>query len=71
MIYVRSVHRVEKRSSVPSVGNPFRRCRPARTVAKAADEVGTRRLRPIFEHLGEAVPYDTIRLVARHLEVRV
>ncbi len=41
-----------------------------RRVAKAADEVGTRRLRPIFERLGEAVPYDTIRLVARHLEVR-
>ena len=41
-----------------------------RTIAKASDEVGTRRLRPIFEHLGEAVPYDTIRLVARHLEVR-
>jgi len=41
-----------------------------RTVAEAADEVGTQRLRPIFEHLDEAVPYDTIRLVARHLEVR-
>lgn len=41
-----------------------------RNIAKAADEVGTRRLRPIFEHLGEAVPYDTIRLVTRHLEVR-
>ena len=41
-----------------------------RMVAKAVDDVGTRRLRPIFERLGEAVPYDTIRLVARHLEVR-
>ncbi len=41
-----------------------------RAVARAADEVGTRRLRPIFECLSEAVPYDTIRLVARHLEVR-
>ncbi len=41
-----------------------------RTVAEAADEVGTRRLRPIFERLGEAVPYDTIRLVASHLEIR-
>ena len=41
-----------------------------RTVAEAADKAGTRRLRPIFESLGEAVPYDTIRLVARHLEVR-
>ncbi len=41
-----------------------------RKVAAVADEVGTRRLRPIFERLNEAVPYDTIRLVARHLEVR-
>ncbi len=41
-----------------------------RTVAKAADGVGTRRLRPIFERLGEAVPYDAIRLVVRHLQVR-
>ena len=39
-------------------------------VADAADEVGTRRLKPIFERLDEAGPYDTIRLVARHLEVR-
>ena len=41
-----------------------------RKIAQAADKAGTRRLRPIFELLGEAVPYDTIRLVARHLEVR-
>ncbi len=41
-----------------------------RKVAEAADKAGTRRLRPIFESLSEAVPYDTIRLVARHLEVR-
>ena len=25
-------------------------------------------LRPIFDDLGGAIPYDTIRLVARHLE---
>ena len=41
-----------------------------RTVAEVAEEVGTPRLRPIFERLGETVPYDTIRLVVRHLEVR-
>jgi ATP-dependent DNA helicase RecQ len=40
-----------------------------RTVAEAAKEVGTRRLRPIHERLGKTIPYDTIRLVARHLEV--
>ncbi len=37
---------------------------------EVADEAGTRRLRPIFERLDEAVPYDTIRLAASHLEVR-
>ena len=41
-----------------------------RRVAEAIDEADTRRLRPVFERLGEAVPYETIRLVARHLEVR-
>ncbi len=32
-----------------------------RRVAKTADEVGTRRLRPIFERLGDAIPYDKVR----------
>ncbi len=41
-----------------------------RKVAEVADELGTRRLRPIFDRLDETVPFDTIRLVARHLEVR-
>ncbi len=41
------------------------------TVAAVADETGTRKLRPIFEQLEEKIPYDTIRLVARHLEVCV
>ena len=50
----------------------FQSADPAQVAAvrKAADKAGTRRLRPIFELLGEVVPYETIRLVARHLEVR-
>ncbi|MFQ5495502.1 MAG: helix-turn-helix domain-containing protein [Phycisphaerae bacterium] len=40
------------------------------TVARAADQVGTERLKPIFEHLDEKVPYDDIRLVLTHLEIR-
>ena len=39
-------------------------------VATAMDEVGTEGLRPIFEHLDEQVPYETIRIVAAHLQVR-
>lgn len=41
-----------------------------RQVAQVAGEVGTKILRPIFEKLGGTIPYDTIRLVARHLEIR-
>ena len=36
-------------------------------VARAAREVGTERLKPIFLALGEKVDYDTIRLVVTHL----
>ncbi len=39
-------------------------------VATAMDEVGTEGLRPIFEHLDEQVPYETIRIVAAHLQAR-
>jgi ATP-dependent DNA helicase RecQ len=39
-----------------------------RDVAKSARRLGTTPLRPIFEDLGGRVPYDAIRLVARHLE---
>jgi ATP-dependent DNA helicase RecQ len=36
-------------------------------VMQAASEVGARYLKPIFEHLGGAVPYDQIRIaLARH-----
>ena len=41
-----------------------------RVIAAAAQEVGMQKLKPIFERLGGAVPYETIRLVVRHLEVR-
>ncbi len=37
-------------------------------VAAAIDELGTRRLKPIFERFEERIPYQTIRLVAAHLE---
>lgn len=37
-------------------------------VAKSARRLGTAPLRPIFDDLGGRVPYDTIRLVARHLD---
>lgn len=40
-----------------------------RTVAVVARDVGTRRLKPIFDGLGERVPYDVIRIVVTHLEV--
>jgi ATP-dependent DNA helicase RecQ len=39
-----------------------------RRVAAAARQVGTERLKPIFLFLGEAVPYDQIRLVVTHLQ---
>ncbi len=39
-------------------------------VATAMEEVGMEGLRPIFEHLDEQVPYDTIRIVAAHLQAR-
>lgn len=37
-------------------------------VKNAATQVGTTRLKPIFEQLGGKVPYDTIRLVASHID---
>jgi uncharacterized protein YpbB len=39
-------------------------------VASAARQVGTERLKPIFLFLGEAVPYDLIRLAVAHLQAR-
>jgi ATP-dependent DNA helicase RecQ len=36
-------------------------------VAQAARRLGLERLKPIFLHLGEQVPYDDIRLVVTHL----
>jgi len=39
-------------------------------VATAREDVNTDQLRPLFEALGEAVPYDAIRLVIAHLQVR-
>jgi ATP-dependent DNA helicase RecQ len=39
-----------------------------RLVAEAARRLGTTPLKPIFEALNERIPYDTIRLVARHLD---
>jgi hypothetical protein len=39
-------------------------------VAEAAAQVGTGALKPIFDKLGGKVPYDAIKLVVRHLEVR-
>jgi hypothetical protein len=41
-----------------------------RLVADAADRLGSHPLKPIFEALGGQVPYDVIRLVTTHLEVR-
>ncbi len=41
-----------------------------RAIAAAAEEVGTAYLRPIFEQLDGAVPYDDIRLVVTHLATR-
>ncbi len=38
-------------------------------VAKALGEVGADRLKPIFIHLEEKVPYDAIKLVLAHLSV--
>src|SRR5262249_44014720 len=38
-------------------------------VAIAREQNSTDRLRPLFEALGEAVPYDTIKLVIAHLQV--
>ncbi len=40
------------------------------TVSAAIDAVGMVTLRPIFVHLDEQIPYETIRLVAAHLRVR-
>jgi ATP-dependent DNA helicase RecQ len=37
-------------------------------ILAAIEELGTRRLRPIFEKFEERIPYDSIRLVAAHLE---
>jgi ATP-dependent DNA helicase RecQ len=36
-------------------------------IAQAARRVGMERLKPIYLHLGEEVPYDEIRLVVTHL----
>ncbi len=40
-------------------------------VARAAEQVGTERLKPIFDFLDEKVPYEEIRLVVTHLDARV
>jgi ATP-dependent DNA helicase RecQ len=40
-------------------------------VQHVAREMGTTPLRPIFERLEEKVPYDQIRLVTRHMELRM
>jgi ATP-dependent DNA helicase RecQ len=37
------------------------------TIAQAAREVGTERLKPIFVKLGEKYEYDRIRIVVAHL----
>lgn len=43
-----------------------------RQVDEAIALMGTRRLKPLFEHLGQQVPYDVLRLVvARHRRDRV
>ncbi len=39
-------------------------------VADAAEQTGTRHLKPIFQALDGQVPYETIRMVARHVEQR-
>ena len=39
-------------------------------ISAAIDVVGMDALRPIFVHLDEQVPYETIRIVAAHLRVR-
>jgi ATP-dependent DNA helicase RecQ len=39
-------------------------------VASAARELGTTRLKPIFLALGEKVPYEQIRLVIAHMQVK-
>jgi len=39
-------------------------------VAIIKEEVNTDRLRPLFEALGESIPYDIIRFVIAHLQVR-
>jgi ATP-dependent DNA helicase RecQ len=41
-----------------------------RTVAMAAEEVGSDRLRPIRERLGNAISYDEIRVVLTHVSAR-
>jgi len=41
-----------------------------RLVEEAVAQVGSQFLRPIFEHLDGKVPYDTIRLVVAHQEVK-
>jgi ATP-dependent DNA helicase RecQ len=39
-------------------------------IATAAHQVGTDRLKPIFQALEEKIPYDDIRLVVAHLQYR-
>ena len=41
-----------------------------RTVAEAAEQLGTSQMKPIFDRLGGKVPYDLIRLVTTHLRLR-
>ena len=40
------------------------------SIADAARQTGGDRLKPIFLHLGEKVPYDLIRLVVAHLDIQ-
>jgi ATP-dependent DNA helicase RecQ len=40
------------------------------TVAAAIDELGMDSLKPVFEKLGQRVPYEQIRVVAAHLRMR-
>ncbi len=39
-------------------------------IARAANEIRERGLRPIFDKLGGTVPYETIKIVVTHLSVR-
>jgi len=41
-----------------------------RRVTEAVDRVGMDRLRPVYDALNEAVPYETIKVVTAHLRMR-